>query len=82
MGRPNGTFPLERGAWAASTGFGEDGCGPLEYSLRWDSTVYDKGHVHWSLAAQDVLVLPLNNRVTSASYLTLFCGPVCLCVKS
>lgn len=53
----------------------------IQSEMALDSTVYDKGHVHWSLAAQDVLVLPLNNRVTSASYLTLFCGPVCLCVK-
>lgn len=51
----------------------------IQSEMGLDSTVYDKGHMYWSLAAQDVL--PLNNCVTLASYLTLFCGSVCLYVK-
>lgn len=53
-----------------SAGFGVGGCG-----LAGSQTMHpekgvdsDKGHVHWSLTAQDDLGLPFNNGVTLASY--------------
>lgn len=58
-----------------SAGFGVDRSG-LEGRQAWHpemalgSTVCDKGHIHWSLSAQDVLVLPFNYSVTLARCLT------------
>lgn len=53
-------------------GYGLEGSQTMVPEIEPDSAVCDRGHMHWSLNAQDVLALPFNNAVTLTSYLIFF----------
>lgn len=79
--QPNGTFWLEWGLLALEGGCVWNAVRPGTLGWALGCAVYEKEHMLQSLTAADVLILPLNNRVTLAGYLTLFLVSVCPSVK-